>query len=68
MVRGGFKKGGEEIVAALEIFLKMFIKKYKLYNLIKKNSYIDNNNNKKTRKYIKFTIVFYEFSYFEIGA
>ena len=24
-----------------------------------------NNNNQKTRKYIKFTIVFYEFSYFE---
>ena len=68
MVRGGFKKGGEEIVATLEIFLRMFIKKYKLYNLIKKFSYIDNNNNKKTRKYIKFTIVFYEFSYFEIGA
>ena len=32
----------------------------------KKNSYNDNNNNKKTCKYIKFTIVFYEFSYFEI--
>ena len=28
--------------------------------------YIDNNNNKKTCKYIKFIIVFYEFSYFEI--
>ena len=32
----------------------------------KRNSYIENNNNKKTRKYIKFLIVFYEFSYFEI--
>ena len=33
-----------------------------------RNSYIENNNNKKTRKYIKFLIVFYEFSYFEIIA
>ena len=57
----------------------MVLKKYKLYNQIKReivpkknnkkrNSYIDNNNNKKTRKYIKFTITFYGFSYFEIGA
>ena len=36
LVRGGFKKGGEEIVTASEIFLKVFLKKYKLYNLIKK--------------------------------
>ena len=50
------------------IFLRVFFKKHKLHNLIKKNSYIDNNNNKKTPKYIKFTIVFYEFSYFEIVA
>ena len=34
----------------------------------KKYMYIDNNNNKKTRKYIEFTIVFYEFSYFKIVA
>ena len=34
----------------------------------KRNSYIENNNNKKTHKYIKFLIVFYEFSYFEIIA
>ena len=34
----------------------------------KRNLYIENNNNKKTRKYIKFLIVFYEFSYFEIIA
>ena len=34
----------------------------------KRNSYIDNNNNKKTHKYIKFTIAFYEFLYFEIIA
>ena len=34
----------------------------------KKILYIDNNNNKKTGKYIKFTIAFYEFSYFEIVA
>ena len=33
-----------------------------------RNSYIENNNNKKTCKYIKFLIVFYEFSYFEIIA
>ena len=56
-------------MAALGIFSKIFFKKHKSHNLIKKNSYIDNNNNnKKIRKYIKFTIFFYEFSYFEIVA
>ena len=44
-------------VAALGIFLRVFLKKHKY-----------NNNNKKTSKYIKFTISFYEFSYFEIVA
>ena len=34
----------------------------------KRNLYIENNNNKKTHKYIKFLIVFYEISYFEIIA
>ena len=72
-------KRGASLVAVPKIFLKVFLKKYKLYNQIKReivpkknnkkrNSYIDNNNNKKTRKYIKFTITFYRFSYFEIGA
>ena len=47
-------------------FFMVFLNKHKLHNLIKKIVYIDNNNNKKIRKYIKFTIAFYEFSYFEI--
>ena len=72
-------KRGASLGAVQKIFLKVFLKKYKLYDQIKReivpkknnkkrNSYIDNNNNKKTRKYIKFTITFYRFSYFEIGA
>ena len=56
-------------VAALGIFLKLFLKKYKLYNLIKREIHILTTITiKKTRKYIKFTITFDEFSYFEIGA
>ena len=56
-------------VAALRIFLREFFKKYKLYNLIKREIHILTTITiKKTRKYIKFTITFYEFSYFEIGA
>ena len=54
-----------ETMVALGIFFRMFLKKHKLQSNKKRNSYIDNNNNKKTRKYIKFTVVFYKFSYFE---
>ena len=46
----------------------MFLKKYKLYNLIKGEIHILTTttikkikNKKKTHKYIKFTIAFYEF-------
>ena len=59
-------------MAALEIFLRMFLKKHKLYNLIKREIHILTTTTikikkiKKTRKYINFTITFYEFSYFEI--
>ena len=57
---------------APKIFLKMFLKKYKLYNLIKRKIHILTTTTikkkKKTCKYIKFTIVFYEFAYFEIVA
>ena len=53
-------------VAALGIFLRVFLKKY---NLVKREIHILTTITiKKTRKYIKFTITFYEFSYFEIGA
>ena len=56
-------------VAALGIFLRVFLKKYKLYNLIKREIHILTTITiKKTRKYIKFTITFYEFSYFEIST
>ena len=56
-------------VAALEIFLRVFLKKYKLFNLIKREIHtLTTTTIKKTRKYIKFTITFYEFSHFEIGA
>ena len=56
-------------MAALRIFLRVFLKKHKLYNLIKREIHILTIITiKKTRKYIKFTIIFYEFSYFEIGA
>ena len=56
-------------MVALGIFFKVFFKKYKLYNLIKRKIHILTTITiKKTRKYIKFTIVFYEFSYFEIVA
>ena len=69
MVRGGFKKDGEETVVTPEIFLRIFLKKHKLYNLIKKEIHIlAITTIKKTHKYIKFTIAFYEFSYFEIGT
>ena len=50
------------------IFFKIFLKKHKLYNLIKKNHILTTTIIKKTRKYIKFTISFYEFSYFKIVA
>ena len=40
MFRVGFKKGGEETVVAPEIFLRMFLKKHKFYNLIKKEIHI----------------------------
>ena len=56
-------------VATLEIFLRMFLKKHKLYNLIKKEIHILTTTTiKKIRKYVKFTIVFYKFSYFDIVA
>ena len=64
-------------VVASEIFLMVFFKKYKLYNLIKREIHILTTittikklkkNKKKIHKYIKFTIAFYEFSYFEISA
>ena len=65
-------------VAAPKIFLRVFFKKYKLYNLIKREIHIlttittikkiIKKKTKKIHKYIKFTIAFYEFSYFEIGA
>ena len=56
-------------VTAPEIFLKVFFKKYKLYNLIKREIHILTTTIiKKTCKYIKFIIVFYEFSYFEIST
>ena len=59
----------EQSVAALRIFLRVFLKKHKLYHLIKKEIHILTTTTiKKTRKYIKFIIAFYEFSYFEIGA
>ena len=59
----------EQSVAASRIFLRVFLKKHKLYHLIKKEIHILTTTTiKKTRKYIKFIIAFYEFSYFEIGA
>ena len=58
------------LVTAPEIFLKMFFKKHKLYNLIKREIHmlIVTTIKKNTQIYIKFTIAFYEFSNFEIGA
>ena len=54
-------------MVAPRIFLRVFLKKHKLYNLIKREIHILTVTTiKKTRKYIKFTIAFYEFSYFEI--
>ena len=48
---------------------RVFFKKHKLYYLIKREIHIlITITIKKTYKYIKFTIAFYEFSYFEIGA
>ena len=56
-------------VADVGIFLNVFFKKYKFIQYNKKiNSYIDNNSNKKKRKYMEFTITFYEFSYIKIVA
>ena len=56
-------------MTAPRIFLNVFFKKYKLYNLIKREIYILTTTIiKKARKYIRFIIVFYEFSYFEIVA
>ena len=56
-------------VADPGIFPRVFLKKYKLHNLIKREIYILTTTTiKKTRKYVKFTIAFYEFSYFEIVA
>ena len=58
-----------QLVAVSGIFLRVFLKKYKIHNLIKRKMHILTTTTiKKTRKYIKFTIVFYEFSYFEIIA
>ena len=53
-----------------EIFLRMFLKKHKVYNLIKREIHILTTTTtiKKTCKYIKFTIDFYIFLYFEIDA
>jgi len=47
-----------------------FPEKHKLYNLTKREIYILTTTTIKikTCKYIKFTIVFYKFSYFEIDA
>ena len=54
-------------MTAPRIFLNVFFKKYKLYNLIKREIYILTTTTiKKTRKYIKFTIALYGFSYFDI--
>ena len=53
-------------VAAPGIFSKVFLKKHKLHNLIKRDHILITTTIKKTFKYIKFTIAFYEFSYFEI--
>ena len=59
----------EQSVAASRIFLRVFLKNHKLYHLIKKEIHILTTTTiKKTRKYIKFIIAFYEFSYLEIGA
>ena len=56
-------------VVALGIFLNVFLRKHKLYNLIKREIHILTTTIiKKTRKYIKFTIIFYKFSYFKIIA
>ena len=56
-------------MTAQRIFFKMFLKKHKFYNLIKRKIYILTAITiKKRRKYIKFTIDFYEFLYFEIVA
>ena len=60
---------GFVVVTASEIFFRVFLKNHKLYNLIKKEIHILTiTKKKKTRKYIKFTIAVYEFSYFEISA
>ena len=54
-------------MATPRIFSRVFLDKHKLHNLIKIKFYISTITTiKKTGKYIKFTIAFYEFSYFEI--
>ena len=58
-------------VAARGIFITVVLNKHKLHNLIKIKICILTTTikkKKKTRKYIKFTIAFYEFQYFEIVA
>ena len=56
-------------VATLGNFFRVFFNKHKLHNLIKRKICILTTTTiKKTRKYIKFTIAFCEFSYFEIVA
>ena len=56
-------------VAAPKNFLRVFLKRHKLYHLIKREIHILTTITiKKTCKYIKFIIVFYEFSYFEIST
>ena len=52
-------------------FFRVFFKKHKLYNLIKREIYIlitttKKKKKKKKFKYIKFIIAFYKFLYFEI--
>ena len=58
-----------EVVATPGNFVRVFLNKHKLHNLIKRKFYIlITTTIKKIHKYIKITIVFYEFSYFEIFA
>ena len=56
-------------MATLRIFLRVFLKKHTLFNLIKREIHmLTTITIKKTQKYRKFTIAIYEFSYFEIVA
>ena len=53
-------------VATPRNIFRVFLNNYKLHNLIKRKFYILTTTTiKKIRKYIEFTIAFYEFSYFE---